>query len=182
MKVETVDPAAVTPSATIEDRLATVQWLAQRMQRQPDQDATLRAVIRQAVSADLGDAVGVLMVRSRRITVGAASDLDVRRVETLQLDTSEGPGVEAILTRGSFIADDLRLDSRWRFWGPRAAAVGWLSSMTVCLADGDTFGSLTLYSRQVCSFSPADLVVAETFAEHAAHALARTERGRSWTC
>jgi GAF domain-containing protein len=182
MKVETVDPAAVTPAATFEDRLATVGWLARRMKPQPDQDATLRAVIRQAVSADLGDAVGVLMVRGRRITVGAASDLDVRRAEELQLDASEGPGVEAILTGGSFIGDDLRLDSRWRFWGPRAAAVGWLSALTVSLADGDTFGSLTLYSRQVCSFSPADLAVAEAFAEHAAHALARTGRGRSWTC
>jgi GAF domain-containing protein len=182
MKVETVDPPAATPPATTEDRLATVGWLAQRMERQPDQDATLRAVIRQAVSADLADAVGVLMVRGRRITVGAASDLDVRRAEELQLDSSEGPGVEAILTRQSLICDDLRLDGRWRFWGPRAAALGWLSALTVCLADSDTFGSLTLYSRQVCSFSPADMAVAEAFAEHAAHALTRTEKGRTWTC
>jgi len=111
------------------------------------------------------------MVRGRRIAVAAASDADVRRGDELQLECGQGPGVEAILTRQSFNADDLRLDDRWRFWGPQAARLGWLSVLSVGLADGDTFGSLTLYSRQVHSFGPTDVAVAEAFAAHAAMAV-----------
>jgi GAF domain-containing protein len=161
-----------------DDRVAALGWLGRRMERQPDLRSTLRELVQQARMADLADAVGVLMVRDRSIAVAVASDLDVRRADQLQLDCSQGPGVEAILTRRTFVSDDLRLDARWRFWGPRAAAVGWLSVLSVRLADGDTFGSLNLYSRQVSSFGPADLAVAEAFAGHAAVSLARVRERR----
>jgi GAF domain-containing protein len=160
-------------------RLAALGWLGREMGRQPDLEATLGSVVRQARRADLGDAVGVLMVQGRRIAVAAASDAEVRRADELQLESRQGPGVEAILTRQSSIADDLRLDGRWRFWGPQAARLGWLSVLSVGLADGDTFGSLTLYSRQVRSFSPTDVAVAETFAAHAAIAVGNARERQS---
>jgi GAF domain-containing protein len=162
----------MSTNPTVEDdRLPRLGWLARRLERQPGVEVALRAVVEQARAADLADAVGVLIVKGRKIAVGAASDPDVRRADELQLNSGQGPGVEAILTRRNFISDDLRLDGRWRFWGPRAAAAGWLSVLTVALADGDTFASLNLYSRHVHSFNHADLALAEAFAAHAASAL-----------
>jgi len=107
------------------------------------------------------------MVQGRTITVAAASDADVRRADELRLEWGQGSGVEAILTRRNFRADDLRLNGRWRFWERQAARLGWLSVMSVPLADGDTLASLTVYSRQVRSFSHVEQAVAEAFAGHA---------------
>jgi GAF domain-containing protein len=162
-------------TAAADDRLAAIDWLARRMERQPDLAATRRAVVDQARRADLGDAVGLLLVRDGTITVGAASDPEVRLADRLQLKCGQGPGVEAIVTRRSYVSDDLRLDSRWRFWGPQAAAAGWRSALSVELVDGDTHGSLTLYSRQTRSFSRDDVTVAEAFAGHAAIALSNAQ-------
>ncbi|HEX8510345.1 MAG TPA: GAF and ANTAR domain-containing protein [Propionibacteriaceae bacterium] len=161
-----------------DDRLAALAWLAQGMDRQPDLEATLQAVVHQADRVDLGDSVGLLMVKGRTIAPSAASNPEVTRANQLQLECNQGPGVEAILSRRSFISSDLRLDERWRFWGPRAADAGWLSVLSVRLADGDTIGSLNVYSRQVHSFSPDDLVVAEAFAARAAIALANARERR----
>jgi GAF domain-containing protein len=173
-------PREDTPSRD-DDRLPGRGWLARAIARQPDLHTTLEAVVSQAGVADLGDAVGVLMVQGRRITVGAASDPDVRRADELQLECGQGPGVESILTGRGFISDDLRLDGRWRFWGPQAADAGWLSALSVPLSDGHTFGSLNVYSRQVQSFSRDDRAVAEAFAQHATAALVsiRQHPGRS---
>jgi GAF domain-containing protein len=165
-------------SERADDRLAALAWLARGMDRQLDLEATLEAVVHQADRADLGDSVGLLMVKGRTIAASAASNPEVSRANELQLECNQGPGVEAILTRRSFISTDLRLDERWRFWGPRAADAGWLSVLSVGLADGDTIGSLNVYSRQVHSFSSDDLVVAEAFAAHAAIALANARERR----
>jgi GAF domain-containing protein len=165
-------------STGVGDRPAASGPLGRGPERQPDLYTVLRAVVRRAGATDLGDAVGVLMVTGRRITVGPASDPEVRRAGELQLECGQGPGVESILTGRSFIADDLRLDSRWRFWGPLAADAGWLSVLSVPLSDGRSFGALSVYSRQVLSYSAGDLAVAQAFAEQAVGALtiARPDR------
>jgi GAF domain-containing protein len=172
----------VTSGAVLDksdDRLAALAWLARGLDRAQDLGDTLEAVVGLAGRADLGDSVGLLMVTGRTISASVASDPDVRRATELQLECNQGPGVESILTHRSFVSADLRLDERWRFWGPRAADAGWLSVLSVRLADGDTFGSLNVYSRQIDSFSSEDVAVAEAFAAHAAIALGNAKARRT---
>ena len=160
-------------------RLAEFAGVAREMARQPDLETTVSTVVQQARQARLGEAVGLFLVDARSITAVASSEPDVARADALQLECGEGPGVEAIMRRRDFISGDLRLDGRWRFWGPQAARLGWLSMLSVGLGDGDTIGALTVYSRLPRFFSEEDLGVAEVFATHAALAVANARERQS---
>ena len=120
-------------SERADDRLAALAWLARGMDRQLDLEATLEAVVHQADRADLGDSVGLLMVKGRTIAASAASNPEVSRANELQLECNQGPGVEAILTRRSFISptsgwtsagDSGDLEPQTR-GGCRCSAWGW---------------------------------------------------------
>lgn len=160
-----------------ERRIAQFAGLAGQMLRQDTLEQTMQTIVEVARKAELSDDVTLMVVQGRKIMTVGDSGAEVRRADQLQLEWGEGPSVEAILRRRDFTSDDLRLDSRWRFWGPQAAKLGWLSVLSVGLADQNTFGALTLYSRQVSSFGERELGVAEVFATHAAVALS-TARDR----
>ena len=160
-----------------ERRIAQFAGLAGQMLRQDTLEQTIQTIVEVAREAELSDDVSLMVVQGRKIVTVGDSGAEVRRADQLQLEWGEGPSVEAILRRRDFTSDDLRLDSRWRFWGPQAAKHGWLSVLSVGLADQNTFGALTLYSRQVSSFGERELGVAEVFATHAAVALS-TARDR----
>jgi GAF domain-containing protein len=154
-----------------ERRIAQFAGMAGRMLRQDNLEQTVQTIVELAREAELGDDVSLMVVQGRKITTVSDTGVEVRRADQLQLEWGEGPSVEAILRRRDFVSDDLRLDSRWRFWGPQAAKLGWLSALSVGLADHNTFGALTFYSRQVSSFGERELGVAEVFATYAAVAL-----------
>lgn len=160
-----------------ERRIAEFADIAGQMLRQDTLEQTIQTIVEVAQEAELSDDVSLMVVQGRKIMTVGDSGAEVRRADQLQLEWGEGPSVEAILRRRDFTSDDLRLDSRWRFWGPQAAKLGWLSVLSVGLADQNTFGALTLYSRQVSSFGERELGVAEVFATHAAVALS-TARDR----
>lgn len=124
------------------------------------------------------DAAGFLLVTGdQHVEALAASGSDATRADELQVSTRQGPGQQAIARRQPVVVADLRSDSRWRFWAPRAADLGFRSVLSLSLRDGDTSGALTLYSRRSSNFSSVDLAVAQVFAQHAAIAVAiATER------
>ncbi|HYP46941.1 MAG TPA: GAF and ANTAR domain-containing protein [Propionibacteriaceae bacterium] len=125
-----------------------------------------------------GDAAGFLLVTGdQHVQALAASHRDAAIADQLQVETRQGPGQQAIARQQPVIATDLRSDSRWRFWAPLAADLGFRSVLSLSLQDGDTSGALTLYSRRTSNFTSADLPVAQVFAQHAAIAVAiATER------
>jgi GAF domain-containing protein len=138
-----------------------------------DLDRTLDLVLLAAQQAFRCDAVGILLVREGKVVTAAVTDPAVRRADDLQMESGEGPCLEAITHRRHFISDDLRMDPRWRCWGPQAAQLGWRSILSVGLVGGDRpFGALNLYSRQTGYFSPEDLGVGEIFSAQAAVAVA----------
>jgi GAF domain-containing protein len=153
--------------------------MAQRMNRLNDVEETLRAVLAEAQAAELGDAVGLLLVQGRLITSAAASDPEVERADRLQLECGEGPGVEAILRRRGFVAPDLRVNEQWRSWAPQAVRMGWVSVLTVGLADGETFGALNVYSRRPGQFDEQRAAVARAFAAHASLAVSNARERHS---
>jgi len=117
------------------------------------------------------DAAAVLVVQHGVITPAAATDRAAGRASELQLVCSEGPSVDAVSGRRHSVVDDLRVESRWRFWAPQAAQLGWRSVVSVSLADDGILGVVSLYSRRPHGFTAEDLALLEVFAQHAALAL-----------
>jgi len=54
--------------------------------------------------------------------------------------------------RRPVVSRELRLDGRWRFWGPKAVDLGFRSVWSLNLGDSVPFGALTLYSRRPSFF------------------------------
>lgn len=155
--------------------------------RLDDFGTTAREMFSQAMLGDTADqvlalceetfrceAAGLLLLQNgdRQMVPLAASNGDAARADALQLETRQGPAHQAIARRQPVIATDLRTDSRWRFWAPLAADLGFRSVLSLGLADGDMSGALTLYARRPSHFSSADLSAGQTFAELASIALA----------
>jgi GAF domain-containing protein len=158
---------------TVDGRLSGLGAIVQQMFSKADVEETLETVVNLAQRHFGCDAVGVLLVADAGgLKAAAASDANGARAEALQLDHRQGPGIQAINRRQPVIATELRFDSRWRFWAPGAADLGFRSSLSLSLADGDTVGALNLYSRRASSFGSEDLVLAQLFAQQAAIAIA----------
>jgi transcriptional regulator with GAF, ATPase, and Fis domain len=117
------------------------------------------------------DAAAVLLVQHDVITPTAVTDSAAGRASELQLVCSEGPSVDAVSGRRHSVVDDLRAESRWRFWSPQAAQLGWRSVVSVSLADEHILGVVSLYSRRPHGFTAEDLALLEVFAQHAALAI-----------
>ena len=101
----------------------------------------------------------------------AASGAQARRADALQVDHHQGPGFHAITGRQPVVSPELRFDSRWRFWAPQAADLGFRSVLSLALADGDPFGAVTLYSRRPSFFSTEFLAPGLGFAQQASIAI-----------
>ena len=69
------------------------------------------------------------------------------------------------------VSDELRFDSRWRFWAPQAADLGFRSVLSLALTDGDPFGAITLYSKRPSFFGTESLAPGLAFAEEASIAI-----------
>ncbi len=146
---------------------------AQEMSRQIDLARTLQSVLAQTVQSFPCDAVSVMLLKPGGKTEHvAASGLGAERADKLQIECGEGPSLDCMARGQDAVVDDLRFDSRWRFWAPQAANIGFRSALSVALSEDSTFGALTLYSRHSYFFAVCDLVAVEAFARHASIAVA----------
>jgi GAF domain-containing protein len=119
------------------------------------------------------DTAGFLLCSEGEQTIPFGADhRDAARADILQVDLRQGPGLQAIARRQPVMVTELRSDSRWRFWAPLAADLGFRSVLSLSLSDGDTSGALNLYSRRPSRFDSADLALAQNFADHASIAVA----------
>lgn len=157
-----------------ERRMTELADLAEQMFGSADVTATLDTVANLARRTFGCDAVGVALSGSgagpTRAT--AATNPDAVRSEALMQDCHQGPAHQAVARRQPVIVMDLRSDGRWRFWGPQVADLGFRSVLSVALANGDTVGALTLYSRTTSYFHSGDLALTQAFAQHASIAVA----------
>ncbi len=101
----------------------------------------------------------------------AASGAQARLADALQVDHHQGPGFHAITGRQPVISTELRFDSRWRFWAPQVADLGFRSVLSLALADGDPFGAVTLYSQRPSCFRADSLAPGLGFAQQASIAI-----------
>ncbi len=169
----TITLTSPNTAVAVDATLAELGTMAHDMFAEAKFDDTLQRVLGLAVQAFGCDAVGFLLsAGDQRLIPSGASHLGAARADGLQVETRQGPALQAITRRQPVIATELRTDSRWRFWAPLAADLGFRSVLSLSLADGDTSGALTLYSRQASRFSSSDLPVAQAFAHHASIAVA----------
>jgi GAF domain-containing protein len=158
------------------ERLAA---LLRDLQTETEQPATFERI---AAGADellgRGDGCG-LSLRDGRGTVGdggATSDL-ARACDDLQYELGEGPCLDAVDLHAVTLVRDLRDETRWPAWGPRAAEAGVRSMLSVRLFTQEaTLGALNLYSRSVGTFDADDVDLAWIYASSASAALRGSHR------
>jgi transcriptional regulator with GAF, ATPase, and Fis domain len=143
---------------------------------------TLDVVVHLATSTIKGcDHAAVSLITGRRITTQASTGDIPEKVDAIQLETDQGPCLDAIRTHEIYATDDLTREDRWPEFATRAARVTGVHSMLAfrLFAQKDTMGALNLFSDSVGAFDDNAEALGVVFAAHAAIALsaARTEEG-----
>ncbi len=155
--------------------------IAQRLHAQGDVEQTLQGIAEMACEAVRADMCGVMLVhRQNRIETAAVTDETVRKADELQIAVGQGPCLEAIDDRTTFIIADTATDQRWVPWCRQVAELGVRSVVSVRLfTHASTIGSLNVYGSSVAQFDEEAALLAAIFAGHASVALAsaRTESG-----
>lgn len=148
--------------------------MALALHQEPTVDQTLVKILEYAVHATACDDAGIMLLYGRgRVETPASTDSRVAKADQLQTELNEGPCLDAMWRRDFFIVHDTAADPRWPEWGPRVAALGLRSILSIRLATSEeTLGALNLYSRQEAAFDEDDVDVADIFARHASVALA----------
>lgn len=156
--------------------LATTMAEVARELLEERSQTTVEAIVAKAVEIVPDAEAASLTLRSRRqgLTTLAATSAIARSADSLQYECDEGPCLEAAEAADWYRSGDTAADPRWRRWGPKAAAEGVQSFLSVpLLARGQRIGALNLFSSDKGRFSDAEeLDVALVFAVHAAQALA----------
>jgi transcriptional regulator with GAF, ATPase, and Fis domain len=134
---------------------------------------TLNTVVARAQHTFGCDAASVILIADGTSYVAAAASTEeAGRADGFQIEHYEGPGLDAITEFQAVTATDLRLDSRWRFWAPLAAGLGFQSVLSLALTDDGPLGSLTLYYRSPSSFDAALLAAGRAFGHQVSVAIA----------
>ena len=152
--------------------------MALELEHEGTKQAVLDRVSQYARHVLDADDAGILLMRSRsRIETPAATSSRVDEAHQLQVSFDEGPCLDAITGKATYLANDVANDKRWPTWGPAAAEIGIRSTVGVRLASrGRGYGSLNIYANQVDAFTPDAADVAEMLAAHATAALASAEK------
>jgi GAF domain-containing protein len=137
-------------------------------------DETLQRIVETAVEVvPACEHAGVTIKHARRITTPAASDAVALRLDDLQVETGEGPCIDAIAGDDVLRTDDLAAERRWpRFSAAAATETGIASALALRLfARGKTLGALNLFSTRRAAFGDEDVAIAVLFAALASVAL-----------
>lgn len=158
------------PDAEPTDLDESLTALSQLVLAGGDLEESLRRVAAMAAHAIPGaDGVGLAMIEpDRRETVCASADF-VRDVDTAQYDLEQGPCITAAAEARTVVAPDLGAAPEWPRFGPRAAALGVHSALSLPLVLGDAVvGALNVYARARDAFDATAVERGEVFAAAAA--------------
>lgn len=159
---------------------AAFAQLAAELQAEPDPGLTAESIVRRLADLvpDAGP-VSLTLRNGKSYTTLAATDEVAARADGLQYELDEGPCLEAAAHVSWLRSGDVRHDSRWPRWGPRAADLGIGSLLSMQLLgpeDPGPQGALNVYSRENDDFSDRDVIDQVTvYAVHAANALASAQ-------
>lgn len=155
----------------ISDRFAA---LATAMHDEPSVAETLESVLTSARYAVACRHAGVMLVHGgNRLEVAAVTEPLLEQVDRIQVESGQGPDLEALAQDRPVLVADTHLESRWPRWAEIVRTLGVRSLLAVPLAtDVTTVGTLNLYDPEPNRFDRDDVAIARIFARHAAVALA----------
>jgi transcriptional regulator with GAF, ATPase, and Fis domain len=175
--------AAATDSVDLRASLADLSGLV--MDSQPGSlEELLRHVATFAVRAIPGaDGAGLtLLERGRPDTIVASAEF-VKEVDRIQYSLGQGPCITAATERHTVVSGSLQLEKRWPRFGPRVAALGVHSVLSLPLiSPTGTLGAMNVYAHARDSFDQRAIELGELFAVPAAisvrnaQVLAQTKR------
>lgn len=155
--------------------------LARSLQHAPDAEAVLAGFVHAALElipeADEGS---VSVVLGRRNIASRASSGDLpARIDALQMETGEGPCVEAAYEHRTVRVPDMGAETRWPRFAERAAAAGARGMLSIQLyVQGDDLGALNLFSYEANAFTDESENIGLLVASHAAVAFAGAKKTR----
>lgn len=144
---------------------------------------TVDMVLSYAAGLVGADAATVMLLhrRGRGIEVAGTTSAVAERADVLQLETGQGPCVDAARDLSGvdqFVIDDTSVDTRWPVWCKRIdAELGIGAVLSVHLGvPGRGVGALNFYAGTPGRFGAEDIGVGQLLAQHAAIAVANTRR------
>lgn len=155
--------------------------LARSLQHEADGDAVLSGLVHAALDLIPGVDEGSVSVVTGRKNIGSrapSGDLP-ERIDALQMETGEGPCLEAAYEHRTVRVADMQTEQRWPRFAQRAYEAGARGMLSIQLyVEGDNLGALNLYSYKANAFTDESENVGLLVASHAAVAFAEAERTR----
>ncbi|HET6479169.1 MAG TPA: GAF and ANTAR domain-containing protein [Actinoplanes sp.] len=167
-----------------DDLAARLSEMARSLQREPNLQDTLNAIVAAAVQTVPGaEHAGAMVVRGRRVVeTQATTDDVVRLVDQAQYDTGQGPCLDATYQQKTVRLSDMAEERRWPEFSRRIADAGIRSMLSFQLfVDGGTLGALNLYAREIGAFDDESEEIGLLFAAHAAIAMSGAQREQNLT-
>lgn len=140
--------------------------------RQVSMDELLQTIadLTKTVMPGNPEASVTLLVKDHPTTVASTGEL-ATDLDEAQYDRGHGPCLHAARTGELTEIADMRTDSRWPDYTPRAAERGALSSLSVPLGideDEQVTGAINIYAREPNAFDQASRTAATRFGPYAA--------------
>ncbi|MHA7284448.1 GAF and ANTAR domain-containing protein [Arthrobacter pityocampae] len=155
--------------------------LARSLQREPDSDAIIAGFVHAALDLIPGvdeGSVSVVLGRKHIGSRGATGSLPAR-IDALQMETDEGPCLEAAYKHRTVRVPDMAHETRWPLFSSRAAEAGARGMLSIQLwVEGDDLGALNLYSYEANAFTDESENIGLLVASHASVAFAEAEKNR----
>jgi anti-anti-sigma factor len=148
-----------------------------KLKAAPTNKGTVRGALRLVVALAatmVGGAHGASLTlwRHGRFATVAASDQTISDMDSEQYATGEGPCVDASVEGRWFHAQSLEDETRWPAFTPRAQALGIGAILSSpLLTQGESIGSLNIYSRARSAFAVTEQELAAIFAAEASNIL-----------
>ena len=142
-------------------------------------DDVLREAVQAAMDLVPGAQAGSItaLVAGRRFEHKAESGTLPARVDAIMSELDQGPCLDALFQSRIIRVDDMRLETRWPEFAPRAAELGALSVLAFPLfVKNDSFCALNLYADEAHAFSDESEHVGRLLAAHAAVAYSGAQR------
>ncbi len=174
-----VPPTELRSVADVNELAEQLGRLARALEAEDDTDAMLEDVVAAAVQLIPGAeaaSISLVVARGQITSQHRTSDLPAR-VDAIQMETGEGPCLDAAYEHQTVRVPDLRHEQRWPKFARRAYDAGAGSMLSFQLyVQGDTLGALNLYNRQPNGFDDESEQVGLLFASHAAVAFADAQK------
>ncbi|MEU4805647.1 GAF and ANTAR domain-containing protein [Actinosynnema sp. NPDC023587] len=165
-------------SATGDDLAVRLSDLARRLQEQENAQDTLDSIVHAAVGTIVGaEHAGIMVVQPKPkvVTIASTDEVPVA-VDRHQLDTAQGPCLDALFHERVVSVPDLDAEPRWPAFAARARKTDVASMLSFRLfVQGENLGALNLYAGVPHAFDQESAHVGSLFATHAAVALANAQ-------